>query len=312
MLRGTVVSDDGDSVALYVPIESKDQSHRISEEIRTIIDGFDASTDEFYITGLPVAEDTFGVEMFKQMAISAPLAALVILLLMWWFFRSFALVLSPMIVALTTVTITMGALIASGFTVHIMSSMIPIFLMPIAVVDSVHLLSEFVDIYPKHGDRKAAIKEVVGHLFAPMLYTSLTSAAGFLSLTMTPIPPVRVFGVFVALGIGLAFVLTILFVPAYIAALPEKRLAALLTSKRDASDGGSSAGRSRPWAPRAFASPSRFSSSPRRDQRSADTASRRSTSTTIPFVGSSLRTRSASPTRCSTESSPARTRPSSS
>ncbi len=238
MLRGTVVSEDGDSVALYVPIESKDQSHRISEEIEAIIAGFGDNTDEFYITGLPVAEDTFGVEMFKQMAVSAPLAALVILLLMWWFFRSFALVLSPMIVAITTVTITMGALIASGFTVHIMSSMIPIFLMPIAVVDSVHLLSEFVDIYPKTGDRKVAIKEVVGHLFAPMLYTSLTSAAGFLSLTLTPIPPVRVFGVFVAMGIGIAFVLTILFVPAYIAALPEKRLAALLSAKRNASEGG--------------------------------------------------------------------------
>jgi predicted RND superfamily exporter protein len=238
MLRGTVISDDGESVALYVPIESKDQSHRISGEIQSIIDSFGKNADEFYITGLPVAEDTFGVEMFRQMAISAPLAALVIFLLMWWFFRSFSLVLSPMIVAMSTVTITMGALIASGFTVHIMSSMIPIFLMPIAVVDSVHLLSEFVDIYPKHGDRKAAIKEVVGHLFAPMLYTSLTSAAGFLSLTLTPIPPVRVFGVFVALGIGLAFVLTILFIPAYIAALPEKRLAALLSSKRDAEDGG--------------------------------------------------------------------------
>jgi len=238
MLRGTVISEDGDSVALYIPIESKDQSHRISEEIEGIIASFGDNTDEFYITGLPVAEDTFGVEMFKQMAVSAPLAALVIFLLMWWFFRSFSLVLSPMIVAMTTVTITMGALIASGFTVHIMSSMIPIFLMPIAVVDSVHLLSEFVDIYPKTGDRKAAIKEVVGHLFAPMLYTSLTSAAGFLSLTLTPIPPVRVFGVFVALGIGLAFVLTILFVPAYIAALPEKRLTALLSSKRDASEGG--------------------------------------------------------------------------
>jgi hypothetical protein len=238
MLRGTVVSEDGDSVALYVPIESKDQSHRISEEIEAIIAGFGDNTDEFYITGLPVAEDTFGNEMFKQMAVSAPLAALVIFLLMWWFFRSFSLVLSPMIVAMSTVTITMGTLIASGFTVHIMSSMIPIFLMPIAVVDSVHLLSEFVDIYPKTGDRKVAIKEVVGHLFAPMLYTSLTSAAGFLSLTLTPIPPVRVFGVFVAMGIGVAFVLTILFVPAYIAALPEKRLAALLSAKRDASEGG--------------------------------------------------------------------------
>jgi len=238
MLRGTVISDDGESVALYVPIENKHESHRISQEIESIVAGFGETADEFYITGLPVAEDTFGVEMFKQMAISAPLAALVILLLMWWFFRSFSLVLSPMIVALTTVVITMGALIASGFTVHIMSSMIPIFLMPIAVVDSVHLLSEFVDIYPRHGDRKTAIREVVSHLFAPMLYTSLTSAAGFLSLMLTPIPPVRVFGAFVALGIGLAFVLTILFVPAYIAALPDKRLDALCSTKRDEGDGG--------------------------------------------------------------------------
>jgi predicted RND superfamily exporter protein len=238
MLRGTVVSEDGDSVALYVPIENKHESHRISEEIESIVAGFGTNDDEFYITGLPVAEDTFGVEMFKQMAISAPLAALVILLLMWWFFRSFALVLSPMIVALTTVTITMGALIASGFTVHIMSSMIPIFLMPIAVVDSVHLLSEFVDIYPRVGDRKKAAREVVGHLFAPMLYTSLTSAAGFLSLMLTPIPPVRVFGGFVALGIGVAFVLTILFVPAYIAVLPDKRLDALCSADRDSSEGG--------------------------------------------------------------------------
>ncbi len=238
MLRGTVVSEDGESVALYVPIESKDQSHRISEEIQAMIDGFGQTDDQFYITGLPVAEDTFGIEMFKEMAVSAPLAALVILLLMWWFFRSFTLVLSPMIVAMTTVTITMGALIASGFTVHIMSSMIPIFLMPIAVVDSVHLLSEFVDIYPRHKDRKAAVREVVSHLFAPMLYTSLTSAAGFLSLMLTPIPPVRVFGAFVALGIGVAFILTILFIPAYVAALPEKRLEKLLATKRDASDGG--------------------------------------------------------------------------
>jgi predicted RND superfamily exporter protein len=238
MLRGTVVSEDGDSVALYVPIENKHESHRISGEIEAIVDGFGDNSDQFYITGLPVAEDTFGVEMFKQMAISAPLAALVILLLMWWFFRSFTLVLSPMIVAMTTVIITMGALIASGFTVHIMSSMIPIFLMPIAVVDSVHLLSEFVDIYPRHGDRKRAVREVVSHLFAPMLYTSLTSAAGFLSLMLTPIPPVRVFGAFVALGIGLAFILTILVVPAYIATMPDKRLEALLSSKKDQHEGG--------------------------------------------------------------------------
>lgn len=54
------------------------------------------------------------------------------------------------------------------------------------------------------------------NLFLPMLYTSLTSAAGFASLALTPIPPVQVFGIFVAAGIMVAWVCTVTFVPAYI------------------------------------------------------------------------------------------------
>jgi hypothetical protein len=102
--------------------------------------------------------------------------------------------------------------------------MIPIFLMPIAVVDSVHILSEFFDVYTKERGRKAGIEDVMHTLFTPMLYTSLTSAAGFLSLALTPIPPVQVFGIFVATGIMIAWLFTVTFVPAYIMMIPEKRL----------------------------------------------------------------------------------------
>ncbi|MCP5042203.1 MAG: RND transporter, partial [bacterium] len=41
---------------------------------------------------------------------------------------------------------------------------------------------------------------------------------------LTPIPPVQVFGLFVAFGIATAWVLTIAFVPAYIMMLPERAL----------------------------------------------------------------------------------------
>ncbi|MCB1720009.1 MAG: MMPL family transporter, partial [Candidatus Competibacteraceae bacterium] len=98
----------------------------------------------------------------------------------------------------------------------------PIFIMPIAVLDSVHVLSEFFDRYRSTGDRTATIKTVMDELFMPMLYTSLTSAAGFLSLALTPIPPVQVFGIFVAIGILVAWLLTIVFIPAYVAFLPAK------------------------------------------------------------------------------------------
>jgi len=225
-IDGSIVSEDNRAVGIYVPIEDKNESHRIATEIEEVIAGY-AGDEQYFITGLPVAEDTFGVEMFRQMGIAAPLAGLIIFLLMWFFFRSVALILSPMIVAIVTVTVTMGLLIGFGFPVHIMSSMIPIFLMPIAVVDSVHILSEFADLYPRYGDRRKTISVVMEGLFRPMLYTSLTSAAGFASLAFAPIPPVRVFGLFVAFGILLAFILTVVFIPAYVVRLSEARIAKL-------------------------------------------------------------------------------------
>lgn len=223
LLNGTMVSQDGKALCLYIPLTDKHYSYRVYSELNKKIAKM-GGQENFYITGLPVAEDTFGVEMFIQMAISAPLAMLTIFILMLIFFRKLILVIAPMIIAMVSVISTMGLLIAFGYPVHIMSSMIPIFLMPIAVVDSVHILSEFFEVYTKQKGRRQTILEVMQVLFTPMLYTSLTSAAGFLSLALTPIPPVQVFGVFVAVGIMIAWIFTVTFIPAYVMLIPEKRL----------------------------------------------------------------------------------------
>ncbi len=179
-----------------------------------------AGSDSYYITGLPVAEDTFGVQMFKQMAISAPIAMVIIFILMLVFFRKPVLVVSPMIVAMVSVIVTMSLLVVTGNTVHIMSSMIPIFIMPIAVLDAVHILSEFFDRYQETKDRRTTMTNVMNTLFTPMLYTSLTTAVGFGSLALAPIPPVQVFGLFIALGVMAAWVCTITFIPAYVMLIP--------------------------------------------------------------------------------------------
>ncbi|MEX2498680.1 MAG: MMPL family transporter [Wenzhouxiangellaceae bacterium] len=223
MLRDTMVAGDGKAIALYLPITHKDFSWNVRQSVLEFTADWPES-DQVHITGLPVAEDTFGVEMFYQMAISAPLAMLVIFILMWWFFRNIVLVISPMIVALVTSLSTMALLVATGNTIHIMSSMIPIFIMPIAVLDSVHILSEAFDCYGKYRDRRKTMQVVMRQLFRPMLFTSLTTTAGFASLALTPIPPVQVFGVFVAIGVMLAWLWSILFIPAWFMMIPEKRL----------------------------------------------------------------------------------------
>lgn len=224
LLAGTLVSDDGQMLALYLPLRHKKDAHRVAAGVEEAIAAA-GGEDTWHLTGLPVAEETFGVEMFRQMGISAPLAMVVIFLLLLLFFKRAALVLSPMLVAMATVFVTMGLLVVAGQTVHIMSSMIPIFLMPIAVLDSVHILSELFDRHTAGASRRETVREVMQTLWTPMLFTSITTAVGFGSLALTPIPPVRVFGVFVALGVLVAWLLTVTFVPAWFLLLPKRAVA---------------------------------------------------------------------------------------
>ncbi len=223
VLRGKLASDNGKAIALFIPIESKNMSHRIAGEIEEII-ARHSSGEEYFIAGLPVAEDSFGAEMFKQMALSAPLAGLIIFLLLLFFFRNARIVIAPMIVAVASVIWTMGLLIMTGNTVHIMSSMIPIFLIPIAVLNSIHIISEFHDEFQKYKHKKTTIRNTILKLFTPMLFTSLTTVVGFASLALTPIPPVRVFGIFVAFGIIVAWLLSITFNPAFAVLLSSNSL----------------------------------------------------------------------------------------
>jgi predicted RND superfamily exporter protein len=223
ILRGKLASDDGKAIALFIPIESKDMSYRIAGEIREITQRHGGG-EKYHIAGLPVAQDSFGAEMFYQMAYSAPAAMIIIFLLMLLFFRNIRIILAPMVVAMMTVIWSMGLLIMTGNTVHIMSSMIPIFLIPIAVLDSIHIVSEYHDNFKKSRDRHIVFKTTHKELFLPMLLTSLTTMVGFVSLTVTPIPPVQVFGVFVAFGIGVAWILSLTINPAVGMLISDKTL----------------------------------------------------------------------------------------
>lgn len=232
-LNGKIVSTDGRAAAIYVPIRSKDQSFRIGAAIEAVMKRELLPGQRYHLAGLPVAEDTFGHEMFVQMAVVAPLAFLGILVLIYLLFRQAAFLLPVGLTALLSVIWTMGALIATGQTVHIMGSMIPIFLMPIAILDSIHILSELHDRSREAGSRRAGLLAGMKSLYRPMLFTSLTSAVGFASLGLANIPPVRVFGLFVAVGIMVAWALTHTLLPACFAWMPEPEPAPGRTGDED-------------------------------------------------------------------------------
>jgi hypothetical protein len=160
LLRGQMISEDGKAVAIVLPLTRKLISYEVSEALTEKIKRLNGR-EKYYLAGLPVAESAIGVEMFSQMVVAGPLTMLVIFALLFIFFRKLVLIVLPMIVAAVSVVAALGLMIAAGFPVHILSSMLPIFLMPIAICDTVHILSDFFQSYTRKKGREQTIKEVM-------------------------------------------------------------------------------------------------------------------------------------------------------
>ena len=237
LLAGNVLSADGDTFAFFVPLDDKSDAVPVSDEIDRLLDESPKLAElERHVAGLPLAQEAFGEQMFVQMAVFAPMAGLAIFVLMLVFFRRVVLVGPAMLLALLSVIWAMGFLIGSGNTLHIMSSMIPIFLMPIAILDAVHVISEFFDRYGRLRDRRAALRTVYDELAGPIAFTTLTTVVGFAALALTPIPPVRVFGVFVAIGVAVAWLGTLTILPAVLMLVKESSIERAV-GERAAGDG---------------------------------------------------------------------------
>ncbi len=237
LLAGNVLSSDGDTFAFFVPLDDKSDAVPVSEAVDQLLDESPQLAGlERHVAGLPLAQEAFGDQMFVQMAVFAPMAGVAIFLLMLVFFRRVVLVGPAMLLALVSVIGAMGLLIGTGNTLHIMSSMIPIFLMPIAILDAIHVISEFFDRYGRLRDRRAALRTVYDELAGPIAFTTLTTVVGFAALALTPIPPVRVFGIFVAIGVALAWLGTLTVLPAVLMLVKERSIARAV-GDRAAGDG---------------------------------------------------------------------------
>jgi hypothetical protein len=214
-----IVSPDATATAIYVPIEPTANGKEIADRIRRILPQ-EPGDDRYLLAGDPVARDTFGVEMFRQMGLFSPIAGLVMAVALWLMFRSPPLILANMGVAIVSIVWAMGLLIGLGYPVHIMSSMSPIFLMAIAT-DSVHIFNEFAFRFGEVREKRRAVLDTIAAVGRPVFYSDLTTAVGFASLATATIVPVKIFGLVVGFGTLVVLLMSFTLVPAILVLLRE-------------------------------------------------------------------------------------------
>lgn len=221
LLRDRFISSDKTTTAIYIPIEPTANGKLIADQIRAVLTKY-PGRERFCLAGDPVARDTFGAEMFRQMGLFSPIAGIIMCVALYVMFRNKWLVIANMAVAMVAILWAMGALIGAGLPVHIMSSMIPVFLMAIST-DNVHIFNEVYFRFQELKEKRAAIHETLRVVGPPVIYSDLTTAVGFASLAFGHIIPVRVFGLFVALGTLAILLMSFTFVPALMSLVREEQ-----------------------------------------------------------------------------------------
>lgn len=131
--------------------------------------------------------------------------------------RSLRGMLVTVLVVTFSIAATMGVYGWFGMVLTPVAGWVPSVVMTIAVADSVHILMSYFHGIRQGMTRDAAIRESIRINANPVFITSLTTIIGVLCLNFSDSPPYRDLGNMVALGVFIAWVLSMTFLPATLA-----------------------------------------------------------------------------------------------
>ena len=160
----------------------------------------------------------------KELQFNIILSSIVIVLVLIIIFRSIAGVLTPVITVIISMIFLYGLLGLFGRPLNVLSTIFPTIMLIVGVSNLIHIFSKYKDLLSKGLDRKKAIAETFKELRITIFITSLTTAIGFFSLAISSMKAFRNFGVEAGIGVLIAFVVSITFVPALLHNIKAKSI----------------------------------------------------------------------------------------
>ncbi len=153
-------------------------------------------------------------DMVADLTTLLPIVILMCVLVICYCFKSITLGACILTHVGYTIVATVGLLGFFGFSFNNISVTAPLVVVIIAVANSVHIISIYKQALHKSMSRVDAMTHSMAYNFQPISLAALTTAIGFTSLNLCSSPAVQDFGRIVAVGIVLAYLLTLAMLPA--------------------------------------------------------------------------------------------------
>ncbi|MDX8393605.1 MAG: MMPL family transporter [Mariprofundales bacterium] len=177
---------------------------------------------KIYLSGMVMMNNAFMESSMNDMGTLVPAMYLIIIITMLLLVRSITATIATVFVLAFSVMSGMGLAGWLGIKLTPPSSAATTIIMTLSVADSIHLIVTMLANMRKGMEKKLAIIDSVRINFMPIFLTSITTAIGFLAMNGSDSPPFHDLGNITAMGVMVAFVLSVTFLPALLSLLPIK------------------------------------------------------------------------------------------
>jgi hydrophobe/amphiphile efflux-3 (HAE3) family protein len=236
-----LISPDGRTAAILLeldpyPGDKVDARRTIAPVVREILARPQYASLEHYTVGVPIINYDIQAVSVKETGLFMLICIVLEMLILFWTTRRIRGVIAPIIVVILSVFWTMGVIGILGWTLNMLVIIIPTLLIAVGIGDSMHVIAEFQDQQQRGLGRKEAITTTLTVVGIPCLLTTLTTAAAFLSFLATAIKPIREMGVYAAVGVIMALVLSLVLVPVFFSFGKDRKKAAPQNSSTNRND----------------------------------------------------------------------------
>lgn len=214
-----LISRDGTTTMISARLVPKvnddsDKSMEIMQLVQKILKPeIERTGYKYWLNGGPPLTQSF-VTVASSDGIFIPIVIFVSMVLLLFLFRRVGGALMPIGVVTLTFLVVWTIQILLGYKLNNFTINIPVFIVAIGIADAVHVYSVWI-LYRQEGveNTQAVIKSMQKNML-PIFLTSLTTAIGFATLTISKVVPVFTLGLATASGAVLAFVISVVWMPA--------------------------------------------------------------------------------------------------
>ena len=224
IIVGRLISKDAKTTMIVGRMTPKagddpEVSFKLRDAVLEIIAPEEKKGFQFFLGGGPIINTSFIEIAQHDGGIFTPAVILVAMVLLFAIFRKFSSMIASIAIVIFTFLIVLSIQVLLGFKLNNFTANVPVFVVAIGIADAMHLIWIYTMARKKGMDNYIAIEYSVKKNFLAILLTSITTSIGFASLGISAVVPIQTLGIATASAALLAFVMTILFVPAFLAIL---------------------------------------------------------------------------------------------